>query len=104
MFPWYLPVAVFVVVLWIMLRPPSGATRRQVELSLKAKGMSLLTLKKKHEVRLGRSSRVALVARAQTVFGPRNWYFEVDAWADAFSRHPSVRELGTSLDPLRDFS
>jgi hypothetical protein len=73
-------------------------------MSLKAKGLDLLELRKKSRFVFGRSSRVTLVARAQSVFGPRTEYFEVDFWADAFSRQPSVRGLGTYLGPLRDFS
>ena len=75
---------------------PSIKTQSRIATALQARGLKLLSVKPQLELRLGRGSRVPLVARVSNAFGNvQTLYFDVDIWADLFLPHPNVRELGT---------
>jgi hypothetical protein len=105
---WLVPIIIgFGVVLTVLriVKGPSATVRRKIELALKARSVELIELKTKWPIGLGRSSRLVLIAKGRNVFGTiQRFYFEVDFWAEAFSRDPRVHELGTSLSPLRHIS
>lgn len=102
----WLIIAVAVVGLFGSLRwfaaGPSPRTRARVEQVLRAKNLKLIDLKPRPEPRIGMSSSCLLVARTEDAFGDeRREYFEVDVWADIFTRNPSIREIAPPQGPVR---
>lgn len=89
---------------WRASKMPSARTRRKIEIALQAKGMTLLDVHSQWTWRLGRTSRVILVARVKDVFGnDRNQYFAVDAFADILGLNARVREVSSPKSPMRAF-
>ena len=105
--PWLGPafvVAALSTTIWWFSNGPSKRTRIQIEGIVRAKGLKLISIKPKPELRFGKSSRCLLAVRVENPFGnDQTLYFDVDMWADLFIAHPNVRELGSGLSPTRFF-
>ena len=95
------PPAIFLLVTILVMsrlaRGPSPKTQRYIELALRAKGLELVGLNfKSPGLRLGKSSRIVIVARGRNSFGNfQTEYFSVDMWAEVL-RRSTVTELGMS--------
>jgi hypothetical protein len=74
---------------------PSARVQSKIATTLEAKGLQLLSVKPALQFRFRRNSRAVLIARATNKSGNvETVYFEVDIWADIFSRWTYVHELG----------